>query len=135
MRNPSLAIALLFVTLGCSSSGSDTTSTGHPPRVSDYSTTCATATDCIVIDTSSDPCCGGCGTGAIAKSDEERYKADLQRFRATCSSLAPCPDRRCSSMVAICEGGACKAIAPGVDAGTDTGVDGSSDAVTDGASD
>ena len=136
MRSSSLPWIWCVAMVGCSSSGSTTTTTVGPPRASDYSALCTVDTDCALIDTSSDACCGGCASDAIAKSDYERYQVDRNRFRSTCSTTTPCPGRRCELWIATCEGGKCKASAcspacPGADAGTDAGADAGKDAAID----
>ncbi len=96
----------------------------HAPRPLDYSQKCAVDADCELIDDSTNPCCPGCMSAAIAKADDAKYKADLSRFRSTCKEGPPCPGRGCNTFVAKCTGGTCQAIActptcPGTDAGTD----------------
>ncbi len=93
-------------------------------RPTDYAQSCSVDGDCELVDDSGDACCPGCLGGAIAKSDDAKYKADLAKFRATCKSTTPCPPRSCPMYVAMCKSGKCEAVpcaptCPGADAGAD----------------
>jgi hypothetical protein len=99
---------------GGTSSSSGTTSTSSsgssgatPPSRSNYATDCTVASDCVAANFGTDACCAGCDTAAISSKDKARFDADVQKFRATCTSAQPCPAIGCATTQATCSSGRC----------------------------
>jgi hypothetical protein len=141
----STALVALSALYGCSTSTSPSiagkpdgaASEGGPPPItaSDYSQSCQTPADCVLIN-AGDVCgCDGiCGNAAINTKDEQRYESDFQARQAECPPpLQPCP--ACAVSLPFCSGGMCDVChSPGcADGGVanDAGFDAASDATSE----
>lgn len=84
------------------------TGSGAPLKPESYNLDCQRAADCIAVDT--DLCCGGCGSFAIAKTDQARFFADRAAASSGACTGRACPDIDCAQTAAICEAGKCRLV-------------------------
>lgn len=98
-----LLVALALWAFGCGD---------EQVRAEDYNQSCRDSSDCVTV-VSGSPCDCQAACGAINRDDEAAYQRDSAAipgcgFSVTPSCDGQSPEQRCSSRIAVCDGGLCQ---------------------------